>query len=285
MHEAITTKRVGHLGCEEIEWTADSLARERGVLWLWEEPQGWADYVIGCDPTFGRAGWTRGTCRPTDDDIDNAAIEVFRKGDRRKNQPDVQVAEWAAPVDAQDLAEVCNYIGRLFGGRQEDGQALMCIEVWPGTGWLTQRELISRFGYTNLPPWLVEGAGLSQRMTHKFGWISNSSTRRDLWTRGTSHLQRHAAVIRSPWFVEEMVDCTPDNFLAVTARSMGGRHDDRVVAGLIGLWYCQEWALGAEPTEPSQIESANAPEWQASDVSATDMDALWGAHVAGLSED
>lgn len=283
--EAITTKRVGPVGCEEVPYDPDDIARERGILWLWEEPQSWADYVMGIDPTMGRAGWSRAGCRQTDDEIDNAAIEVFRKGNKREGKPDVQVAEWAAPVDAEDLAEVINYIGRLFGGRHEDGQALACIEVWPGTGWLTQRELISRFGYTNLPPWLVEGAGLSQRMTHKYGWISNSSTRRDLWSRGTAHLQRHSAIIRSPWFVEEMTDCTPDNFLAVTARSLGGRHDDRVVAGLIALWFCSEWRLGSEPTEPARIETENAPEWQSSAISAADMSAAWAERVSELAED
>lgn len=282
---SLTSYIVGKSGLVESPFDE---ADPRGQLLVWEHPQPWAEYVIGCDPTMGIVGWNRQMRSAEEEKHDNAAIEVFRRGrmgkDGQRGQ-DIQVAEWAGPVDAEDLAEVCNFIGRLYGGCHEDGQALMCIEVYPGTGWMTQRVLISKYGYTHLPPWLVEGKGFVQRDTGQFGWKSNVHTRRDLWTRGANHLNRRRVVINSPFFVEEMVDCTPDNFLAVTARALGGRHDDRVVAGLIGLWFCNEWAIGQEPTDNEPLQDQEAPEWQACDISAQGMVEAWNARVAELGGD
>lgn len=272
---------VGRFGLEPSRYDPEDV---RGQLLVWEPPSKNADYIIGCDPTTGIIGWNRHLRSAEEEKHDNAAIEVFRRGRRLPTgkEPDVQVAEWVAPLDAEDLADVCNFIGHLYGGSHEDGQALMCIEVYPGTGWMTQRILMSKYGYHRLPPWLVEGRGFSQRDTGQFGWKSNVHTRRDLWTRGASHINRMKAIIHSPYFIEEMVDCTPDNFLAVTARALGGRHDDRVVAGLIALWFANEWELGAEPTEPTVLEQSDAPEWQATDISAARLGEEWNDRVAHL---
>lgn len=282
---SLTAYNVGKWGLEVTEFDRRD---PRGQLLVWEPPSPRADYVVGCDPTFGIVGWNRLYRSNREEAHDNAAIEVFRRGHIGKDglkTPDVQVAEWAGPLDAEDLADVCNFVGRLYGGSHEDGQALMCIEVYPGTGWLTQRKLISNFGYNRLPPWLKEGKGFSQYNTGKFGWISNMSTRKDLWTRGASHLNRRKAVVNSSFLVEEMVDCTPDNFLSVTARAVAtGRHDDRVVAALIALWFCNEWEIGADPTEPTgPAQQAEAADWQQSDVSYEDMMESWNERFAEIS--
>ena len=72
----------------------------RGILWAYEEPKLNADYVVGVDPTLGLSSWTRYSRTRDDVDTDNGAIEVIRVG-----KPDVQVAEYAAPINALDLAE------------------------------------------------------------------------------------------------------------------------------------------------------------------------------------
>ena len=227
---------------------------------MYEPPQRSASYVIGCDPTFGIAGWDR-TLRTKDDvKVDNAAIEVFRVGG---DGPDVQVAEFAAPIDAESLAPICNLLGKTYAGNDEDGQALMCIEVYPGTGWMTQRELVSKFGYTHLPPWLVEGGGLTQKITSKFGWYSTRSTRQDLWSRGVTHLNKRLATFRSPWLIEEMADCTPDSFLSASGRARYGLHDDRVVATLLAVWFANEWSLNFEPSERGEVETGSPKNYQA----------------------
>jgi hypothetical protein len=232
----------------------------RGIVWVYEEPRRNASYVVGCDPTMGIAGWNRQLRTKDDAKVDNGAIEVFRIGG---NGPDVQVAEYAAPVDAEDLTPICNLLGKLYGGNDEDGQALMCIEVYPGTGWMVKRELISKYGYFRMPPWLVEGQGVTMRETNKVGWYSTRSTRQDLWSRGVAHLNRKMAVLRSPWLIDEMADCTPDSFLSMSGRARNGLHDDRVVATLIALWFCNEWSMDIEPTDKSALESATPLNYQA----------------------
>jgi hypothetical protein len=265
---SIDAYKVGRYGLTSPGESLESiLVDPRGMLLVNEEPQRNASYIIGVDPTVGISGWNRALRTKDDFRIDNAAIEVFRIG-----LPNVQVAEYAAPIDAESLAPICNMLGRLYCGNHEEGQALMCIEVYPGPGWMTQRELISRFGYYHLPPWLVEGGGLTQRMTHKYGWISSRNTRSDLWTRGANHLNRKLVRMFSQWLAEEMADCTPDSFLSVTARSRGnGIHDDRVLAMMIALWFANEWTLNLEPTERTDVEEATPKNYQAM---GTDEDGL-----------
>lgn len=253
----------------------------RGILWCWEEPRPSATYVCGVDVTtaLDMPNWSRALRTKDDAKVDNSAIEVFRKG---RGGPDVQVAEWAGPLDPENLAVVCNLVGRLYGESSPDGQALMCIEVYPGLGWHTQRELINRFGYTNLPPWIMESGGLMQKTTPHLGWRSNVNTRRDLWSRGATHINKGRVIFRSPALIEEMVDCTPDNFLAVTARALGGRHDDRMVATLIALWYLNEWSLDIEPSEPTILENPSLPDYQATAISAKAMMEEWSDKFSSL---
>lgn len=262
MSELITWK----IGSRDLKPASFDPLDPRGQVLMWEYPKRAHTYVIGVDPTFGLSGWDR-TLRTKDDlQKDNAAVEVYRKESDRL----VQVAEYVAPIDAESLAPVCNMLGRLYGEHQEDGQALMCIEVYPGTGWMTQRELINRFGYTNLPPWLVEG-GIQQRLTNKIGWHSSRSTRQDLWSRGVTYMNRGAILLRSPFLIDEMADCTPDSFLSNSARARVGLHDDRVTATLLCIWYGNEWTISIEPTESSTVQASATASWQASACSSEQM--------------
>ena len=300
----LTTYKVGRWGLEVDQYDERD---PRGQLLVWEPPSDTADYIVGCDPTMGILGWNRQLRTDEEEKHDNAALEVFRRGrwidevvETKDDQgnlrttrvpkklPDVQVAEWAGPLDAEDLAYVCNFIGRMFPGYSEERQALMAIEIAPGPGWLTQRVLSSQFGYERFPPWLIEGSNLVQRDTGKRGWISNSHTRRDLWIRGAGHIKRRNCVLNSKHLVEEMVACRPDNFLSLTARAQRsgttGLNDDRVVAALIALWFANEWIIGAEPTEPARRTDTTEPEWQLSAMSAEDMAAAWESRFAELQE-
>lgn len=304
MISTLTTYRVGRWG---LEVDAYDEKDPRGQLLVFEPPLDNADYICGVDPTMGILGWNRQVRTDDEEKHDNAAIEVFRRGlykdviteskDDAGNihtvhtpvkQPDVQVAEWVGPLDAEDLAYVCNFIGRMYPGNSEDRQALMAIEIAPGPGWLTQRVLASQFGYERFPPWLVEGSHLIQRDTGKRGWISNVHTRRDLWIRGAGHIKRRNAVLYSKHLVEEMVACRPDNFLSLTARAQRsgttGLNDDRVVASLIALWFANEWIIGAEPTEPTARTDSAEPDWQLSSMSAEDMAEAWERRTLELQE-
>ncbi|MGH7174759.1 MAG: hypothetical protein ACREGR_00160 [Minisyncoccia bacterium] len=300
MTESLTTYRVGRYGLEVSSYDQYD---PRGLLLVWEPPSNYADYSMGVDPTVGVLGWSRSTRTDEDYKHDNAAIEVYRSGQFREEeikqadgrlsrqmikQPDRQVAEWVGPIDAQDLAYVVNFIGRMFGGSHEDQQALATIEVYPGPGWLTQREMKDKFGYSRFLPWLQEGKNMIQRDTGKRGWISNQHTRRDLWVRSGGHIKRRRAILRSKWLVEEMVACTPDNFIGLTARAArlgkSQLNDDRVVATMLALWAANEWQIGQEPSEPAGVETTDRPDWQLSSMTAEEMADAWDARMAELQE-
>lgn len=303
MSESLTTYRVGKYGLEVSPYDAHDV---RGLLFAWEPPSEAYSYFMGVDPTVGVLGWTRSTRTDEDYKHDNAAVEVFRAGSWKmvkeymekdgkqvevqqlKRTPDIQVAEWTGPIDAQDFASICNFIGRLYGGSHEDKQALAIIEVSPGPGWMTQREMHDRFGYDHFYHWLQEGRNMTQRDTGNMGWYSNFRNRRDLWTRSGGHLKRRNAILRSKWLVEEMVACTPDNFFSMTGRAArlgkSGLNDDRVVATMLALWAANEWVIGAEPTEPAALTNAASTDWQNSAMTAEDLAAIWDARVQELQD-
>ncbi len=241
----------------------------RGIIWIWEPPRARSNYVVAVDPTVGLTGWDRALRTRDDKKPDNAAIQVIRCG-----KPDIQVAEYAAPIDPEDLAPVVNFLGRMYGEHHEEGQAQVIVEVYPGPGWITQRDLISKFGYTNLFVWRYEDSFLPKKSS-KLGWYSNRSTRRDLWLRGMRHIQQRGVTINSPWLIEEMVDCTPDNFLAATARAGYGKKDDRVVSMLMAIWAANEWSMSIEPSEAAEPENPNQPDYQKCAISVESMMEDW----------
>src|SRR5438105_4562479 len=113
------TYQVGNFDIAQTEITDRD---PRGAIWMWEPYRNGHTYVVGVDPTVGITGWHRSLRTRDDHATDNGAIQVIRCGN-----PDVQVAEYAAPVDAIELAPVVNLLGRLYGQGQEDGQALVII--------------------------------------------------------------------------------------------------------------------------------------------------------------
>src|SRR5579863_2421573 len=146
----------------------------RGLLLMWDPPSKEKKYIMGLDPTAGITGWTRGTRADGDHKVDNAAIEIFEvegirepvykivNGERvpdidpmtkrqRLLYRDVQVAEFAAPCDAVEIARVANILGRIYAGDADD-QCELIWEAWPGPGLLTTQELL-RLGYGNTWMW------------------------------------------------------------------------------------------------------------------------------------
>lgn len=248
----------------------------RGLIWIWDKPRPGARYVISCDPSYGKSGWHRAIRVDKDREIDNCAIEVFRMG-----SPQVQVAEFAAPIDAEEAAPIVNALGRMYGGSGDDGQALAIIEVHPGPGLMTQRDLINKFNYTNLFVWQHLDK-FTVQPTQSYGWYSSRQSRQMLWIRGAKHITDQKVIINSPGLVDEMTACQKDNFLAFTARAAYGYHDDRMVATLINLWAANVWDEESAPDEAASPEVMNAPNWQATDISAEEMEQVWNERFAAL---
>lgn len=254
----------------------------RGVVHVWEPPRENSAYVVACDPSYGLAGWHRSLRTEDDEKTDNCAVEVIRCGAGRG--PDVQVAEYAAPIDAEDAAGVVNFLGRMYGGASEDAQALAIIEVQPGPGLLTQRELINHFGYSNLFVWQHLDQ-LVMKPTVSYGWYSSRQSRQALWIRGTRHINKRKIVLNSPYLIEEMTDCVLDNFLSFTARAQWGAHDDRIVALLMAIWAANEWNFENAPEEAASVIDSHLPDYQRSDMSYSDMQDEANERFARLTGD
>ena len=253
----------------------------RGIVQVWEPPRN-AAYVVACDPSYGITGWNRALRTEEDEKTDNTAVQVIRCGNGRG--PDVQVAEYAGPIDAEDAATVTNFLGRMYGGASDEGQALAIVEVQPGPGLLTQRQLINHFGYSNLHVW-QQLDQMVIKPTLSYGWYSSRQSRQALWIRGTRHINQRKIILNSPWLIEEMTDCVLDNFLNFTARAQWGSHDDRVVALLMGIWAANEWNWENAPEDAGSPVNENAPNWQASDISAEEMETAWNERFSSIHGD
>ncbi len=259
----------------------------RGLLWCWEPPSNTANYIIAVDPTVGIDGWQRSLRAADDVKVDNAAIQVIRVGrieDGKVITPDVQVAEYAAPIDYYQCAEIVNVIGRLYGGANEEGQALAIIEIYPGPGLMVQRELISTWGYQNLyqQPYLDTRVPTLRRGS-PFGWVASKQSVRDLWIKGMHHINGKHIKINSPALVEEMADCEPDDS-RMAMKAVFGAHDDRVRALLLGLWAAHHWGAGIEWHQTEVDGPAKAP-WQASAMSYDQMYNEWESRLEEILED
>ncbi len=268
--------RIGHRQLAPAEMSDSDT---RGLIWCWEPPSPRANYVIACDPSYGIASWDRTLRKEGDEETDNCAIEVIRCGTR--GSPDVQVAEYAAPIDPEDAAIVVNFLGRMYAGASEDEQALAIVEVHPGPGLMTQRDLMNKFGYTNLFIWQhLDSMNIAP--TQSYGWYSSRQSRQMLWIRGTRHITKHLLTINSPALIEEMTDCKPDNFQSFTARAQWGSHDDRVVATLLAIWAANQWNDDNPPEEAAKPTLVHAPSAQASDMTYDEMMDDWSDRMATL---
>ena len=256
----------------------------RGLIWIFEPPAMNATYFMGVDATKGIPGWHRSLRTVDDEKTDNGVIEVIRKGNQDKGIPDQQVAEYAAPIDPEDLADVANALGRMYAGRNDDGQCMANIEVWPGPGWMTAKKMIHQYGYTNIwiPRYVNTLAPQSAR--NVIGWQSNQRTMRDLWIRGQKHISLKRLLIRSPWLVEEFTDCETDP-VRMTAKATFGHHDDRAIAILLAIYAAHDWnSEMAIETEKRDVSEGPVASWQASDISADDLESAWEERFSELME-
>ena len=242
----------------------------RGYVLIFEPPSTRDTYVMGIDPTVGRVGWNRQLRTRDDLRTDNGAIEIIKLG--RQGKPDIQVCEYAAPIDPEDLADVANTLGRMYVGSSEEGQCLTIIEVYPGPGLLTQRKMINALGYYNMFIWKYLDS-MAVKMTNSLGWQSSPKSVRDLWIRGTRHISRDQVKVLSPYLAEELAHCEADE-LKMTAKASSGKHDDRVRAFLMAIWALHDWSYQIEDT-PVKVIEGKAPNWQASDMSLDRMYAAW----------
>lgn len=264
--------------CSPSDFDADP----RGIVWIYEEPNPRATYVMGIDPTVGITGWDRSLRTVDDFKTDNGAIEILRVG--RDGKPDVQVCEYAAPIDPEDLADVANALGRLYSGATEDEQCLCIPEVYPGPGLLTLRKMINHYGYTNFFVWRYLDS-LATKPTQSLGWTASPKTVRDLWIRGSRHINRGGCVIHSNHLVSEMTDAVQDRE-KMSAKAAYGAHDDRLRALLMAIWAAHDWSTQIETETHSNVNvGVPGADWQASDISVERLYEAWEDRFSEISDD
>ncbi len=248
----------------------------RGIVLMWEEPKPWAKYIMSSDPTEGITGWSRGSRRDGDYKTDNGVIEVFRPdairmplfkdgkplmdkvtGVQQFVMRDLQVCEFAAPIDTVELARVANVIGRMYAGNEDD-QCEFIFESYPGPGPLMTQELI-RLGYGNLWNWEYFADSVATE-TGSIGWHATPRSTRLLWTRARRHLMNRQAKILSPFLVEEYANAVVD-MDRMTAKAAYGMHDDRLRAANLAFWAGHKWDIDVERTDEPVTARAEV-DWQ-----------------------
>ena len=256
----------------------------RGLIKLWEPPKSRARYVMGVDASAGILHWSRQHRNDEDLTTDNGAIEVIRCGDGQLH-PDVQVAEYAAPIDAEDLADVAALLGRLYAGNSEYEEALCIIEIWPGPGLLTQRRMINHYGYTHLFRWEYLDS-IVPKATNTLGWSSNTKTLQMLWSRFSRHIGKNLLKVRSQHLMDELADLQhiPGKTFPQPAGEMA--HDDRVRAMAQAIWAAHDWALAENIPDRQHVErNSKTASWQASDMSLEGMMDAWEDRFQQIASD
>jgi hypothetical protein len=237
----------------------------RGIVWMWEPPKRAANYILGVDSTNGIIPWSREMRTREDHKTDNGAISIIRLPSSEDGR-DIQVCEYAAPIDQESLGDVANLLGRLYGGANEDGQALAITEVHLGMGLPVIRRMMDK-GYLNHFVWQHIDR-LAVQNTSSYGWYASPTAVKILWEKFRKHMALNKLAVFSEFLSEELHDCRWDP-QKMTANAASGKHDDRVRAISLAIWAAHAWGQ----QQPEMISSADADkdsrkklDWQKSAV-------------------
>lgn len=245
----------------------------RGLIQLWELPdERPRNYVVSCDPTGGIPGWQRAFREHNDVLTDNGAVQVWRKesaarsceeckglGYRPTTSKNVQVeckpcngrgklggravqcAEFAAPIDSEELALYVFLLGRMYKP-MGDFEEVLAIVASANTGIITIRTLQSKYHYGNLYQARALG-GASPKFMSGYGFAEGPTTVPVLHARSHAVLLKRDAEPRSPWLIKEYADAIrrivgppgqeKERFLVPPG---GGRHDDRMTTSFLAFW-------------------------------------------------
>jgi hypothetical protein len=245
----------------------------RGIVWIWEPPKQRETYIMGIDSTNGIIPWDRSLRSEDDTNTDNGAITIVRVGKRDEATgvefPDVQVAEYAAPVDQELLGDIANLLGRIYGGATEDGQCLAITEVHLGMGLPVIRRMMD-LGYLNHFAW-QQIDKLAVTTTQSYGWYASPTAVRILWEKFRKRLALRGLRINSPFAVEELADVLWDPFKQ-TANAATGKHDDRLRALALTQWAAHGWGMTpvSESTASVKENAKPKPDWQRRAISYED---------------
>ena len=205
-------------------------------LRVWEEPVKDAQYVIGCDPAFGRNDWG-----------DRSCASVWRcYADRL-----VQVAEFAsADYETHQFAWVLAHIAGAYRNcivnlELSGGPGLAVMREWES---LRQRlraemyaEIVTKFGWEdslNQARWYLYHRPDSMGAGYAYGWKSSRDAKFNMLNGMRGSYTTRVMWVRSRKLLEEMQTVIQDGG---TIGAPGREKDDRVFgAGLANLAW-EEW--------------------------------------------
>ena len=138
---------------------ADKVQRHEnpdGPVWIYREPVPGADYVFGCDASYGKAKGDKGTTN-------------FLRCDTWE-----QVAVISGRLDEDAQADLNCALGRYYGAGMNGGEVLAVIEInGPGIAVLRRMEAA---GYGNFY-FRVVPDDITQKPTKAVGWWTSAKTR------------------------------------------------------------------------------------------------------------
>lgn len=190
-----------------------------GRLLVWDPPIKGEVYGLGVDPAEGVGA-------------DNSVCEVILLGNIK--HPDIQVAEFACNyLDPIEFAEVVRTIGRWYA--DPDGTEAFCtVEINAPCGDVMVNDLYNRLDYGNL--FIRKHYDkLSNIYTNLLGWSTNKATRPKIISRGIHAFSYGDLLVNSDYILQEMQTFQRDMTIA-KHKAMSGKHDDRLMALLIGYW-------------------------------------------------
>ena len=229
--------RLMSIKCTNPEFRGDItnrglVANEDGPLKLWKGPESGGIYVIGADVADGGMGG------------DYSCIEVWKK----LPNPYVaeQVAEWHGHLDPYNFAHIIAKVATLYN------EALVGVEI-NAHGLATQQELQRH--YWNLYQQEHFDRYKNQLM-NKIGWETTMRSKKLLIAFGTHCISDMTIIVHSSEFVREAMTFVRDE--QGSAAASGSGYDDRIMAGLIGLFILHQ-VINEEPTESNVFQSEAPP--------------------------
>lgn len=311
---------IGPVAPHEID-----LKDPRGLILIWEQPELSGRYYCSSDPCGGIPGWSRVLKQQDDIKIDNGTVEVYRKepgarmcetcsGTGWIKSPNttanitiecekcrargriggraVQVCEFAAPVDAEDLAKWVYAISTLYRGASDSDQCLTIVEN-NNTGIMTIRKLQNEFQHSSLYRWRTID-GEVPKFTNALGWHSSSTTVPVLHARSKGAITRRDVLVRSKYLAQELNNAVVVIYADGQRRRFevpagAGRHDDRMSATFMALWALFDWTESqddADAVSSTRELTGSVVNFAASDCTAEEMRDRWNETLeARLGDD
>jgi len=225
------------LKCKEPTFRGDMtdrglVANEQGPLKVWKAPQPGQVYTLGADVADGGQGG------------DYSCIEVWKKLPAPYHAE--QVAEWHGHLDPYNFAHVIAPLAKMYN------EALVAVEI-NAHGLATQQELQRH--YWNLYQ-QEHFDRYKNTLQNKIGWETSQRTKKLLISFGTHCIADMSIIIHSADLVQECMTFVRDD--TGSAAASGNGYDDRVMAGLIGLFVMHQ-SIDEEPLDSPDFQTQASP--------------------------